>query len=610
MRKIILTFITIFAMVTMIACTPKNDEQLTLLNNFADTYTFDTSLKNDQLDIPEMVDIAGLGTVFLSFTSSDSLVIDEDGKVFRKEVAQDVTVEVTFKYQSLVTKRTYALTVEKIVTYTITFISESDTVIESQRIHQGALVNKPDDLVKTGYTFLGWFLDDLAFDFNTPVTKDMTLTARWQKDEVEAYYTLSFETNSLTIIESQTVRKNENFTKPDDPIKEGYIFDGWYLDPTLDTPFDFNMPATMDLTIYAKYIYEDVPLAPAESGAYFEAIYAIWDDKDAFNANVYYKASSNTEWLRVDQALIRQISESNARVDVVGIQAGYYDIKIETSTHQTLVVQELYTARNDRSGYAHFNYNEGIGGYNDDGTLKENAIVVYVTEANKNDIEIPGIGQKGLGWILNNNQYFSSQSNTHSTANQLSSLAFFNQPIVFRIIGKVTAPEGLTVYNSTNQGGSVGDNGQMARIRNANHMTIEGIGEDAEIYGWGIHFMAMSEGRGIGFEVKNLTFRHYPEDALGLEGVQSNNVLTIPVQRGWIHHVTFYEGYHPNPAESDKANGDGSLDIKRGQYFTVAYNQFLGAHKTNLVGSSNSSLQYHITYHHNHWQNNASRIPL
>src|SRR5690554_1739305 len=137
MRKIILTFITIFAMVTMIACTPKNDEQLTLLNNFADGYTFDTSLKNDQLDIPETVDIAGLGTVFLSFTSSDSLVIDEDGKVFRKEVAQDVTVEVTFKYQNLVTKRTYALTVEKIVTYTITFISESDTVIESQRIHQG-----------------------------------------------------------------------------------------------------------------------------------------------------------------------------------------------------------------------------------------------------------------------------------------------------------------------------------------------------------------------------------------------------------------------------------------------------------------------------------------
>ena len=56
------------------------------------------------------------------------------------------------------------------------------------------------------------------------------------------------------------------------------------------------------------------------------------------------------------------------------------------------------------------------------------------------------------------------------------------------------------------------------------------------------------------------------------------------------------------PAESDKAEGDGSCDFKRGEYLTVSYNYFEGCHKTNLVGSSDTSLQYNLTYHHNIWK--------
>src|SRR5690554_4838206 len=122
--------------------------------------------------------------------------------------------------------------------------------------------------------------------------------------------------------------------------------------------------------------------------------------------------------------------------------------------------------------------------------------------------------------------------------------------------------------------------------------------------------MSSLPGRGIGFEIRNLTFDKYPEDAVGLEGVQSGNVLTAPVQRGWIHNSTFLEGYHPNPAESDKKEGDGSLDIKRGEYFTISYNEFINGSKTNLVGASDKNLQFHITYHHNLWRNARSRVPL
>ena len=58
----------------------------------------------------------------------------------------------------------------------------------------------------------------------------------------------------------------------------------------------------------------------------------------------------------------------------------------------------------DRSGYAHFNYEEGVGAYNDDGTLKDGAIVVYVTEATKNTVtaELGGRTYTGIAEILRN----------------------------------------------------------------------------------------------------------------------------------------------------------------------------------------------------------------
>ncbi|MDE5943344.1 MAG: hypothetical protein K2H30_03955, partial [Clostridia bacterium] len=147
------------------------------------------------------------------------------------------------------------------------------------------------------------------------------------------------------------------------------------------------------------------------------------------------------------------------------------------------------------------------------------------------------------------------------------------------------------------------------------------------MYGWGIHFVANDNngvypGSGKSFEVRNITFANYPEDAIGMEGTQgtspsspgganaSSNYLLAPVERCWIHNNVFLPGYCSKPAESDKAEGDGSCDFKRGQYYTLAYNYFEYCHKTNLIGSADASLTYNVTMHHNYWYNCGSRQPL
>ena len=74
------------------------------------------------------------------------------------------------------------------------------------------------------------------------------------------------------------------------------------------------------------------------------------------------------------------------RRNVLLLNKGNYEVKVNNSKGQS-VIQEVNVKETDRSGYAHFNVNEGIGAYNNDGTLKENAIVVYVNEENKNSVK-------------------------------------------------------------------------------------------------------------------------------------------------------------------------------------------------------------------------------
>ena len=396
-----------------------------------------------------------------------------------------------------------------------------------------------------------------------------------------------------------------------------------------------------------------------EKGAYNESMYVVWEGS-ATGTKVEYRLSNESKWSEVDSELIRKVDDNEARVDILGLKAGTYYVKITPTSGEAVETSSIEVSSYDRSGYAHFNYSEGVGAYNDDGTLKDGALVIYVTEFNKNSVidsayvdgkkvdikpymnaksAAEGVGtglQTGIGELLNNRRYSGSDRMNVGIA----ALCNAYGSVAIRIIGKVSAEVsdsmessivGLTTYNSTGNGGSKGDNGRMARMVNAHDLTIEGVGDDASIFGWGVHFIASDvlgnyPRAGKGFEVRNITFENYPEDAVGMEGIQgdkwdANGSITggassvtadlpSPVERCWIHNNTFLPGYASNPAESDKAEGDGSCDFKRGYNYTLAYNYFTDCHKTNLIGSSDKSLQFNITMHHNWWNNCGSRMPL
>ena len=109
-------------------------------------------------------------------------------------------------------------------------------------------------------------------------------------------------------------------------------------------------------------------------------------------------------------------------------------------------------------------------------------------------------------------------------------------------------------------------------------------------------------------EVRNLWLGKYPDDGISMTGSSDNKSSHM-----WVHNNTIESGYNAyagnGTVDADKADGDGSTDIKWTEYVTISYNVYKDCHKTSLVGGGTTHMQDWITYHHNWFNNTESRNP-
>lgn len=133
------------------------------------------------------------------------------------------------------------ITGEVIGAYTVTFQSEGGSEVASQ-IRANTPADRPADPTKEGYTFIGWYNGESEWDFETPVTTGLILTAKWQVNQ----YTITFkpENGGQDIVIKQDY--GTAITAPANPTKTGYTFAGW----------DKTIPSTMpagDMAITARW---------------------------------------------------------------------------------------------------------------------------------------------------------------------------------------------------------------------------------------------------------------------------------------------------------------------------------------------------------------------
>lgn len=140
------------------------------------------------------------------------------------------------------------------VYFTVLFDSNGGTSVDKQLVKKGDTA-RYETTTRVGYEFLGWYLDGEKYDFNTPVTRRITLVAKWKKKQNnQNEYDVCFVTNGGTSIGCQSVLEGDKAYKPSNPTKACYNFDGWYTDTSYRYKYDFNKEVHDDITLYAKWV--------------------------------------------------------------------------------------------------------------------------------------------------------------------------------------------------------------------------------------------------------------------------------------------------------------------------------------------------------------------
>lgn len=212
-------------------------------------------------------------------------------------------------------------------TQTVTFMKDSKTTYDTSVVKKGNTVGVPAEPINDGYSFAGWYTDvkcTTAYDFNLPVNTDITLYAKWL-----AKYTVSFDTDCGSTVETQTVVTGDKATIPTStPTKKGYNFVGWYTDNTYTTEFDFeNTIITDNTTIYAKF--EDASIIRL-NGYTFNKISTLEELTTGYYVIGGYNEKANTNYY------MGEISGGIFSADVT--YKNYYGIKAENGK---ILIQDL-----------------------------------------------------------------------------------------------------------------------------------------------------------------------------------------------------------------------------------------------------------------------------
>ena len=153
--------------------------------------------------------------------------------------------------------------------YTVTFDTDGGSAIDAQKVAYGGKATAPEAPTRSGYTFAGWYLGNEKYNFNTPVTADLTLTAHWTRNSSgggggTTTYTLTFDTNGGSALSALRLARGSTVDLARYvPERSGHVFTGWYADAALTQP--------IETTVYAGWRAEtgDLPFTDVGADAWY-----------------------------------------------------------------------------------------------------------------------------------------------------------------------------------------------------------------------------------------------------------------------------------------------------------------------------------------------------
>ena len=333
------------------------------------------------------------------------------------------------------------------------------------------------------------------------------------------------------------------------------------------------------------------PVTITEQGGWLESGYVTWQKASGLGYHVYVSEAGQESWTKLDDELVREYADYG-RADALGLTAGNYRFKVVPVSNGSEVAADAAVSAtvevkaHDRSGFAHKRAGTtGVGAYNNDGTLKENARVVYVWAGNAKTVSL-SVTKDAKG---KEETYTGLQDIIYGYQKGDASGSYDKRPLCMRLIGTIRATD-MDQLLSKAEGLQI----KGAKEYQPMNMTIEGVGNDATIWGFGLLLRNVAS-----VELRNFAVMWCMDDCISID-TDNESV--------WVHNIDLFYG-QPG-SDSDQVKGDGTIDMKDdSRYLTISYNHLWDCGKASLCGMKSETGPNYICYHHNWFDHSDSRHP-
>ena len=351
--------------------------------------------------------------------------------------------------------------------------------------------------------------------------------------------------------------------------------------------------ATVQKISYAQANEQSLPAGTFTNGSGIQIIDARgWQESAFITFQKYEGAKTYNVYVngtKIDRELIRDY-DSYVRADALGLAKGTYSVKVVGVDEQGVEIAgsentatDIAVVNYDRRGYAHFgDYGSGVGAYKDDGTLKDNAKVLYVTSNNFNTVKLT---------LATNDKGDKTEEFTGLGLIFKALLGGYpHDPICVRFIGFIDR-------NKMDAAQLLSDQGSLLLKSNKENasfnVTIEGVGNDC----WMNSGLGVISGQNV--EIRNIGIGGHTKAKDCIEIKETKHV--------WVHNMDMF---YAEKGSGDQVKGDGTIDEKDGcSYATFSYNHYWDCGKANLCGMKDETESNLISFHHNWFDHSDSRHP-
>ena len=204
-------------------------------------------------------------------------------------------------------------------------IYDGNQIFKKVMLEYGNKLKEIEEVSKMGYTFINYYEDEnlqTIIDLEMIITTDLNVYTKWEINSYEI--NLIIDSNNTVVLQK---KYKETLSDLANPVKEGYLFGGWYKDSSFKTIYQLKTEISNDITLYAKWI--DINKVP------YKIVYKL---ENISNSN-YTKTKEVIQYGKLNESVSAQI------IDYPGFTPINTDI-FGTVTFDSILTLEVLYKRN------------------------------------------------------------------------------------------------------------------------------------------------------------------------------------------------------------------------------------------------------------------------